>query len=103
MHGPAAGNGLKLMVGLRTLALQDGDRFQASEIGGLRPASADGYVAAVNHNPKDPTILGLQNLSTTPWKAVLPGGEVREVPVGKSVKLASGSKIDFGTSQGEVQ
>ncbi len=103
MHGPAAGNGLKLMVGLRTLALKDGDRFQASEIGGLRPASADGYVAAVNHNPKDPTILGLQNLSTTPWKAVLPGGEVREVPVGKSVKLASGSKIDFGTSQGEVQ
>jgi RsiW-degrading membrane proteinase PrsW (M82 family) len=100
---PVAGNGLKLLVGLRTLALHDGDRFQASEIGGLRPASVDGLVAAVNHNPKDPTMLGLQNLSTTPWKAVLPGGEVREVPVGKSVKLTSGSRIDFGTSQGEVQ
>ncbi len=100
---PAPDPAFKLLVGLRTLVLHDGDRFQAGEIGGLAPGSADGYVAAVSHNPKDPSILGLQNLSTTPWKAALPGGEVRDVPVGKSVKLASGTRIDFGTSQGEVQ
>jgi hypothetical protein len=90
-------------VGLRTLALHDGDRFATGEIGGLIPVSNDGCVAAVNHNPKDPSVLGLQNLSTSPWKAVLPGGEVRDVPSGKSVKLASGCRIDFGTSHGEVQ
>jgi RsiW-degrading membrane proteinase PrsW (M82 family) len=102
VHPPAA-DGLKLLIGLRTLVLHDGDRFVAGEIAGLRPASMDGCVAAVNHNPQDPSILGLQNLSTNTWTAVLPGGFVREVPSGKSVKLASGSRIDFGTSQGEVQ
>jgi hypothetical protein len=103
MRPPAAASGLKLHIGLRTLPLHDGARFQANEIAGLHPASEDGYVAVVNHNPQDPSVLGLQNLSTNPWIAVLPGSEVREVPMGKSVKLASGSRIDFGTSQGEVQ
>ena len=59
--------------------------------------------ATVLTDPQYPSVLGLQNLSTNPWIAVLPGSEVREVPMGKSVKLASGSRIDFGTSQGEVQ
>jgi hypothetical protein len=103
MGPPAAARGLKLLIGLRTLSLHDGDRFQQNEIAGLDPASADGYVAAVNHNPNDPAVLGLQNLSRNAWRAVLPGGEVRDVPMGKSVKLASGSRIDFGNSQGEVQ
>lgn len=99
---PVAANGLRLRVGVFLLALEDGSRFGAREIGGLTPAGPDGSVATVNHNPKDPSVLGLQNLSTTPWRATLPGGEVREVPCSKSVKLASGSKIDFGTVQGEV-
>jgi hypothetical protein len=100
---PADANGFKLLVGLRTLLLRDGDRFQTGEISGLAALNGDGLIAAVNHNPKDPTMLGLQNLSTSPWRATMPGGEVREVPSGKSVKLASGSRIDFGTTQGEVQ
>jgi len=101
---PAAGGAVfKLLVGLRTLTLREGSRIQAGEISGLAAASSDGVIGLVNHNPKDPTMLGLQNLSTTSWKVTLPGGELREVPAGKSVRLASGARIDFGASQGEVQ
>jgi len=66
----------------------------------LQSSSADGIVAAVSRNPKDPTMMGLQNLSSSTWKAALPNGDFREIPSGRSVRLVSATRIDFGLVQG---
>jgi RsiW-degrading membrane proteinase PrsW (M82 family) len=95
-------NGFRLLVAQKALALRDGQRFSGSDIPGLRAAAADGVVAAVSRNPKDPTMMGLQNLSSTTWKATLPGGEMREIASGRSVRLLAATRIDFGLVQGEV-
>jgi RsiW-degrading membrane proteinase PrsW (M82 family) len=95
-------NCMQLRVARKSLALRDGARFADSDIPGLRPSSADGFVAAVSRNPKDPSMFGLQNLSSSTWKAALPNGESREIPSGRSVRLVSATRIDFGLVQGEV-
>jgi RsiW-degrading membrane proteinase PrsW (M82 family) len=101
---PAAAeeNCLKLQVAKRTLVLREGERFAGSDIPGLHATAADGVVAAVSRNPKDPTMMGLQNLSNSTWKAALPNGESREIPSGRSVRLLSATRIDFGLVQGVV-
>ena len=93
---------MHLRVAQKTLALRDGANFADSDIPGLRSSTANGVVASVSRNPKDPTMMGLQNLSSTTWKAAMPNGESREIPSGRSVRLVSATRIDFGLVQGEV-
>ena len=99
---PADKNCLQLRVAKKMLPLRDGERFADSDIPGLRSNSADGVVAVVSRNPKDPTMIGLQNLSSSTWKAALPNGDAREIPSGRSVRLVIATRIDFGLVQGEV-
>jgi hypothetical protein len=95
-------NCMQLRIARKMLPLRDGERFADSDIPGLHSSSADGIVAAVSRNPKDPTMMGLQNLSSSIWKAALPNGDSREIPSGRSVRLVSATRIDFGLVQGEV-
>lgn len=97
-----AGIGLSLKIGKNNMALHDGQRFAETEIPGLRAAAADNAVAMVSRNPKDPTMIGLQNLSKSTWKVALPTGEAREVANGRSVRLLAATRIDFGSTQAEV-
>jgi hypothetical protein len=77
--------------------------LQAGEIPGLVAQSANGIVAEVNANPKDPSILGLQNCSNQFWIATLPIGQQKQIYPGRSIKLAVGTKINFGSVEGEVR
>jgi hypothetical protein len=53
----------------RVLELALGTQFRAAEIPGLEPAAADGVVAEVTSNPKNPSMLGITNRSRTAWQA----------------------------------
>jgi frataxin-like iron-binding protein CyaY len=69
----------------------------------LESQRADGVVAQVNPNPNDPMILGLQNFSHRVWVATPASGEQRQVAPGRSIKLAVGTKINFGSVEGEIR
>ena len=99
---PVDNNCMQLRIARKMLPLRDGERFADSDIPGLRASSAGGIVAAVSRNPKDPTMIGLQNLSSSTWKAMLPNGESREIASGRSLRLVSATRIDFGLVHGEV-
>lgn len=60
-------------------------------------------VAEVSRHPTNPSIWGLKNLSGDKWVMTKEDGTVHDVEVGKSVPLASGTKILFGSKQGEVR
>ncbi|GCA75054.1 hypothetical protein MiTe_01883 [Microcystis aeruginosa NIES-2520] len=92
-----------LRIQQKTIPLTVGTRLQAGEIPGLGAQSANGIVAEVNANPKDPSILGLQNCSNQFWIATLPIGQQKQIDPGRSIKLAVGTKINFGSVQGEVR
>ena len=91
-----------LRIQQRMIPLNVGTRLQAREIPGLGAQDANGVVAEVNANPKDPTILGLQNCSHQVWTATLADGQQKQIDPGRSIKLAFGTKINFGSVQGEV-
>jgi eukaryotic-like serine/threonine-protein kinase len=60
-------------------------------------------VAEVSRHPTNPNLWGLKNLSSEKWVAEKPDGTIQEVEVGRSLTLASGTKIHFGSSQGEIR
>jgi len=58
--------------------------------------------AAVARHPVRPELWGLKNLSGEKW-VVVRAGAISEVPPGKSVALAVGTRIHFGRTEGEIR
>ncbi|OSO93919.1 hypothetical protein B7O87_05045 [Cylindrospermopsis raciborskii CENA303] len=95
--------GFSLHLKRQVIPLSNGTRLSSKEILGLEPQSGDGIVAQVSYNPNDPTVLGLKNCSLMGWLATLSTGEQREIPPGRSIKLAVHTKIKFGAVEGEIR
>ncbi|HOT91500.1 MAG TPA: serine/threonine protein kinase [Anaerolineae bacterium] len=60
-------------------------------------------VAEVNQHPTDPTIWGLRNLTDEKWVITTADGEILDVEPGRNVRLAVGTKINFGKKEGEIR
>jgi hypothetical protein len=85
----------------RTVPLSDGGWLSVSDLPGLQSTTGTG-VAEVCRNPNDPSVHGLRNQSQSAWTAYMPNGSVLQVPPGKTVRLATGVRIDFGMVSAEV-
>lgn len=92
-----------LAIAGRLYPVSVGMRLFENDVPGLKPADADtgskGAVAEVNVNPRNPSIIGLKNLSTSAWIRTTASGEVRTVDPGTSIHLAAGSTIQFGADR----
>jgi hypothetical protein len=60
-------------------------------------------VASVGVHPTNPNIWGLKNLSAGKWLVAAADGSMKDVDPERSVTLAVGTKIQFGTMQGEIR
>lgn len=60
-------------------------------------------VAGVVRNPKNPNLWGLKNLSTAKWVVTTADNNMKDVEPGRSVTMAVGTKINFGTEKGEIR
>lgn len=60
-------------------------------------------VAEVVRHPADPNVWGLKNLGAEKWVAILPDGTLRDIESGRSVVLATNTKIAFGRVDGEIR
>ena len=99
---PAGGFSLRLSNG-KILSLADGVNLSTTDIPGVQPSSPGGAVASIGRNPNDPNILGLKNLSRISWTATLASRDRIQVDPGKNVRVAAGTKISFGSIEGEIQ
>ncbi len=90
-----------LRIGTKYLVIVAGLRLLAHQVPGLQSNSDEGLVAEVTRNPNDPSVLGLTNLSTTAWDVATTNSR-REIQPGQTVKLSPGTRIDFGSTDGEV-
>lgn len=98
---PAIGSN-HLRVGTRSLIIVPGLRLLEHQVPGLNAQATGGPVAEVTRNPNDPNVLGLTNLSTSMWETVTSSGIRRQIGTGQTIKLALGTRIDFGSTDGEV-
>jgi hypothetical protein len=96
------GGSLRLHIRGRKILLDAGVRISSADIKGLNAKLPDGTVAEVVRNPNQPDILGLKNCSTSKWSARTAAGERREIESGKSVKLATGTRISFGDVEADI-
>jgi len=60
-------------------------------------------VGEVNQHPKDPSIWGLRNLTDEKWVITTADGDIKDVEPGRNVRLAVGTKINFGKKEGEIR
>ena len=91
-----------LVISSRSMALVSGTRFGFQEIPGLR-AFSDNVVAEVRNSPRDVSVLGIKNLSTSNWRVYTPDGQVRQLEPGRLLRVARGVVIDFGSVRGQIQ
>lgn len=99
---PQAGGSNRLRVGTRYLVIAAGLRLLEHQVPGLTAQTRGGPVAEVTRNPNDPSVLGLTNLSTSQWETVSSSGTRRQIGTGQTIKLVPGTRIDFGSTDGEV-
>ncbi|MGC9396573.1 MAG: protein kinase domain-containing protein [Anaerolineae bacterium] len=60
-------------------------------------------IAEVNQHPTDPSIWGLRNLSDEKWVITTDDGAILDVEPGRNVRLAIGTKVNFGKKEGEIR
>jgi hypothetical protein len=60
-------------------------------------------IAEVMIHPQQPHIWGLKNVGQTPWVATTRQGEVLDVAPGRNVTIATGTRVHFGESEGELR
>lgn len=85
----------------RTVLLSRDARIFAHHLE-LSPARHDftdaATVAVVAEHPRRPGRYGLQNVTGAAWDAQLPAGDLAEVPPGRSISLAAGTRLQLGAS-----
>jgi hypothetical protein len=96
-------NGMALRMGQVRIPLSVDTRLNEQQIVGLLSQAQNDVVAVVEGSPNDSSILGLKNLSTSPWVVTLPGGENREVAAGRTIRLIDGARFSFGFCEGIVE
>jgi hypothetical protein len=100
-RGNATGFSLRLSSG-RVIPLTDGHRLTSADLPGLKAPFLRQTVARLTRKPDNPSVLGLTNASRSAWSVRLPGGGSTQVEPGRSVRLAAGTRIDFGPLTGEI-
>ncbi len=89
--------------GGQEFALVEGVRLGAGDIRGLEPIQRNGWVAEVVRNPENPAVVGLKNLSQHGWSATFADGRRAEIDPGRSLRLETGARISFGTTEGRIR
>ncbi len=99
---PPRSTTLYLRIRSKQFEMKLGAKLRAVEIPGLETNSSDQVVAEVVANPNDPSVLGLKNHSNRAWEAVNSEGKSSQVDPGRSARLAEGTKLRFGLTEGVV-
>jgi hypothetical protein len=92
---------LRLASG-RQVRLCEQQRLTRADLDGRPGSWFSRTVARVARKPDNPGVLGLMNLCRQAWSVTLADGTVVRIEPGRSVRLAAGVRIDFGSVTAEV-
>ncbi len=92
----------RLMVPGQTVMLNRDVRLFGRHTERDRSRDLDAPTAVVVENPGRPGQLGLRNMSGRIWRVVTPDGAQGNIEPNRSVAIAQGMRIDFGSVVGEI-
>ncbi len=101
-HAKKIGYRLHLSSG-RSVALTEGLPLTAEDLPGLEAAGKDGIVALIATRPNDPGTLLLRNRSAQTWSAESRDGIFEMVEPTRSIAVADGMRISFGSIKGSLR
>jgi hypothetical protein len=91
------------------VAIADGNEIHPHHLDRLLPVALDQPLARITAHPSDASVLGLCNLSASPWEVELADGRRMVVEPGRSCSLAALRRVNspYGlmervTSNGEA-
>jgi hypothetical protein len=91
-----------LEFGARRIVMADGAAVYGSHLNPSNAAAAGKLIGRVVRHPDRPDLIGLENLTTAPWRVVLPNGDEATVVPNKRIRIEPGVRIDFGVIEGRV-
>lgn len=93
----------RIKIGSSIVMLNADTRLHVHHVDSAKLYDFSTLVGEVVRHPTDPNIWGLKNVSQEKWVTTSPDGAVNDVPPGKKVRLASGTKVNFGRADGEIR
>jgi serine/threonine protein kinase len=93
----------RMRIGRSIVMLNADATLAPHHIGNGEAFDFSAVIAEVVRHPTDPNVWGLKNLTDKKWVATLPNGSLRDVQPGRSVPLATQTKINFGSVEGEIR
>jgi len=92
----------RLVLGKDSVVLAPSRVLYSHHLNASHGYQFDKAVAIVQPHPNDPSIFGLCNLTGNAWAVSFPDGRTTTIVPGKSVRIAPGLSIDFGSRRGTV-
>jgi DNA-binding helix-hairpin-helix protein with protein kinase domain len=96
-------NPWRLTIGGQAVVLNGDTRLYPHHLHAAPTYDFTAPAAEVTRHPTDPNVWGLKNLTSATWTMTVAGGDVREVPPGRSLPLAVGTRIAFGSVDGVIE
>ena len=93
----------RIRIGRSIVMLNADSRLTPHHLGTGEPFDFSHASAEVVRHPTDPNVWGLKNLTPEKWVATLPDGSLRDVEPGRSVPLATNTRVSFGRAEGEIR
>lgn len=93
---------LRIRIVKNLVLLNSGVQLFPHHIDDRRMFDFSAPVAQVEAHPTDPKIWGLKNLSKEKWTIQIGDGPWQDVAPGKNARIASGLKIQWGSTTGEI-
>lgn len=93
----------RIRIGKSIVMLNHDTKLYPHHLDDQRRYDFEQPVAEMVQHPTNPMVWGIKNLSADNWVVTTAGGDVNDVPPGRSVSLAVGTKIQFGRSEGEIR
>jgi DNA-binding helix-hairpin-helix protein with protein kinase domain len=93
----------RMRIGKNILMLNHDTQVFAHHVDQHRMYDFSQPIAAVTQHPSKPGLWGLKNLGADKWVSTTANGQVVDVEPQRSVSLAVGTRIHFGSGEGEVR
>ncbi len=93
----------RIKIGKSVVMLNHDSKLYRHHLTETAPFDFSVPVAEVTQHPSDPGRWGLRNLTEHRWTATIAGGSVRDVDPGRTVAIAAGTVIHFGTADGQIR
>lgn len=93
----------RICIGKADVMLNADSQLYPHHMGDGRAYDFSKPVGEVVRHPTDPNVWGLKNVTGDKWVSTLVGGALKDVEPGRSVPLASNTKINFGKVEGEIR